>query len=180
LAAIPAPIGPGAGQPVEHLLGGGLAPESLLLGQRGERRLVGDRAPQERRYALLLDALEPRRHAGFPKIFLRQHVGGDLGPGRRHFDRFRPEHHGAVRIADLARGQAKFDALVGGLTFLRVPPLDPHCSTPLARRRELSERRHYILRGPKNPRVAGWSRHSARTPGATGAVFAAPVGWWGG
>ena len=34
IAALPPPIGPGAGEPVEHLLGGLLAHESLLFGKR--------------------------------------------------------------------------------------------------------------------------------------------------
>src|SRR5205807_2383946 len=34
-------------------------------------------------------------------------------------------------------------------------------------------RRHFSLRGPKSPRVAGWSRHSARRPVTTGAFLSA-------
>ena len=83
IAGLPAPIGPGAGEPVEHLLGGGLRAHALVLGQRAQRRLVGDRAPQERGNALLLDPLQPRGDAGFAEIFLRQHVGRDLAPGGR-------------------------------------------------------------------------------------------------
>ena len=46
VAALPAPIGPAAGQTVEHLLGGMLAAEPLGLGQGGERLGVRYRAPQ--------------------------------------------------------------------------------------------------------------------------------------
>ena len=38
VAALPAPVGPGAGQAVEHLAGVGLAAGALLLGQLGEAR----------------------------------------------------------------------------------------------------------------------------------------------
>ena len=89
IAALPAPIGPGAGEPVEHLLGGGLRAVALGLGQRLERLLVGNRAPQERRHAVLLDALQARGHAGLAEILLRQHVGGDLAPAGRHLERAR-------------------------------------------------------------------------------------------
>src|SRR5262249_3994581 len=47
-------------------------------------------------------------------------------PLRRHFHVVFTEHHRAVRVADLARGQAEFDLRVGRLTILGVAPLDPH------------------------------------------------------
>ena len=50
IAALPAPIGPGAGETIKHLFGRLFADDALLLGQRGERILVGDRTPQERGY----------------------------------------------------------------------------------------------------------------------------------
>ncbi len=46
IAALPAPIGPGAGEPVEHLFAGGLADEALGLGQLRQRGLVEHAAPQ--------------------------------------------------------------------------------------------------------------------------------------
>ena len=80
VAALPAPIGPGAGEPVEHLLAGLLADKALGLGQRAERRVIGGRTPQPRRHGFLLDLLQAGGHAGLAEIFLRQHVGGDLRP----------------------------------------------------------------------------------------------------
>ena len=104
-----------------------------LLGQLRERLFVGDRAPQPGRDGLFLDLLQARRHAGLAEILLREHVGGDLRPGRRHLDIVGVEHHRAVRIADLARGQAELDVRVGRLAFLGVAPLDPHCLAPFLR-----------------------------------------------
>jgi hypothetical protein len=47
IAALPAPIGPGARQPVEHLLGGLFADEALFLWQKNKLFFVGHRPPQE-------------------------------------------------------------------------------------------------------------------------------------
>ncbi len=126
IAALPAPIGPGAGEPVEHLLGRGLADHALALGQLGKRGFVGHRAPQPGRNGGLLEFLQPGGDAGLAEIFLRQHVGGDLRPGRRHLDRVEPEHHRAVRIADLAGGQAELDLRIRRLAVLGEAPLDSH------------------------------------------------------
>src|SRR5262249_35186269 len=71
------------------------------------------------------------------EIFLRQHVGGDLRPGGRHLDIVGMEHHRAVRVADLARGQAELDLRIRRLTLFGVAPLNSHLSAPssfLARR----------------------------------------------
>ena len=46
VAALPAPVGPGAGEAVEDLAGIGLAAGALVLGQLGQRALVGGGAPQ--------------------------------------------------------------------------------------------------------------------------------------
>ncbi|VCU08108.1 hypothetical protein RHODGE_RHODGE_01243 [Rhodoplanes serenus] len=131
IATLPAPVGPGAGEPVEHLAGRGLAAEALLLGQGGERRLVGRRAPQPGRNRLLLDLLQVRRDARLAEVLLGEHVGGDLRPRRRHLDRVGTEHHRAVRVADLAGGGAERDVRIGGLAVFGVAPLDPHLQ-PLA------------------------------------------------
>ena len=68
--------------------------------------VVGDRAPQEGGDRVLLDLLQRGRDAGLAEILLRQHVGGDLRPGFRHFDIVELEDDRAVRIPDLARGHA--------------------------------------------------------------------------
>ncbi len=46
IAALPAPIGPGAGEAIEHLLRGTLADMAFLLRDAREFRLVADGAPQ--------------------------------------------------------------------------------------------------------------------------------------
>ena len=113
VAALPAPVGPGAGQAVEHLAGVGLADVAVVLGQLGERALVGDRAPQPGRDLRLLDALQARRHAGLAEILLGEDVGGHLAPVLGDLEVLQPEDDGAVRILDLGRGAAERDLLVG-------------------------------------------------------------------
>ncbi len=125
-ASLPAPIGPGAGEPVEHLPGRNLGAETLALRQRAERGLIGDRAPQEGRNALLLDPLQARRNARFTEIFLRQHVGRNLAPGGRNLDAFERKHDRAVRIANFALGRRERDELIGRDARLGEIPLDPH------------------------------------------------------
>ena len=63
--------------------GVGLRAVALGLGQLGERRLVGDRAPQEGGDVVLLDPLQARRHAGLAEILLGEDVGRDLAELRR-------------------------------------------------------------------------------------------------
>ena len=130
IAGLPTPIGPGAGEAVEHLLGRGLGAEALCLRQSDERCLVRDRAPQERGNALLLDALRLRRNAGFAEIFLRQHVGRDLAPGGGNLDALKREHDRAVGIADLALGSREGDEVVEARARLRIVPFDLHRSSP--------------------------------------------------
>ena len=130
IAALPAPIGPGAGEPVEHLLGRGLRAIALGLGQRFQRFRIGNRPPQKRRRAVLFHPLQARRHAGLAEILLRQHVGGDLAPAGRHFEFVEREHHRTVGVADLALGRLERDRRVGRLRRLRVPPLDMHGLKP--------------------------------------------------
>jgi hypothetical protein len=112
VAALPAPIGPRAGQPVEHLAGIGLAGEAGLLGQFRERTLIGGRAPQPGRD---LGFSRRFRRAGTPalrKVLLRQDVGCDLAPVLGDREVLQAEHDRAIRILDLGRGAAERDLLV--------------------------------------------------------------------
>ena len=113
IAALPAPIGPAAGQPIEHLLGGELADVALGFGEGGERLGVGHRAPQPGRHGLFLDLLQARGDAGLAEILLRQNVGGDLRPEFRHLDVFEAEHHRAVGIADFRCRQSEINPCIG-------------------------------------------------------------------
>ncbi len=113
IAALPAPIGPAAGQAVEHLLGGEFADIALGFGQDGQRLGVRHRAPQPGRHGLFLDLLQARGDAGFAEILLGENVGGDLRPEFRHLDVFEAEHHRAVGIADLRCRQSEIYLCVG-------------------------------------------------------------------
>ena len=130
IAALPAPIGPGAGEPVEHLPRRGLGDIALGRRQRLERGLVGNGAPQERGNVVLLDALQPRGHAGFAEIFLCQHVGRDLAPAGGNLDPVSQEHHRSVGIADLALGRFKRDRRISGVRTLGVVTFDAHKFLP--------------------------------------------------
>ena len=130
-AGLPAPIGPGAGEPIEHLLRRGFRAGPLGLGQRLERLLVGDRSPQEGRDVHFLDPLQPRGHARLAEIFLREHVGGHLAPGGRNLDPVEREDDRPVGIANLAPCHGEGDPVVGRSARLGEVPLDSHRSRPL-------------------------------------------------
>src|SRR6185437_7791691 len=121
IAALPAPIGPGAGEAVEHFLGGVLAARLAAL-----RRL----APQEFRHALFGHRLQRHRHAGLAEIFLREHVAGDLAPALRNVHAGLGEHDRAVGISDLALGAAESDTFVGRLTLNRELTANAHDLIP--------------------------------------------------
>ncbi len=134
IAAFPAPISPAAREAIEHLLGGDFRTGPLVLGKLGQRRLVGDRAPEPGRNVVLLDAFQARGDAGLAEVFLGQHVGGHLAPGLGNLDVIELEDDRAVRVANLARGETESQGGVGRLPRFRIAPLDPHQSNPIARR----------------------------------------------
>src|SRR6202044_1847236 len=111
---------------VEHLPRRGLGYMALGRGQRLERGLVGNGAPQKRGNVVLLDALQQRGHAGFPEIFLCEHGGRDLAPAGGNLDLVSQEHHRSVGIADLALGRFKRDRRISGARTLGVVPFDAH------------------------------------------------------
>jgi len=172
VSSLPAPIGPGAGEAVEHLPGRGLRAHALFLGHGAHRRLVGNRAPQEGGNALLLDALRLRRNAGFTEIFLRQHVGGDLAPGGGNLDAFEREHDRAVGIADLAPGGGEGDEVVGARARLGVVPFDAHRLRPRCCGGLNSSARRLIPIPNRKARAAnGWL---GRRPPLTQVLLTAP------
>ena len=91
---------------------------ALLLGQGGERRLVGDRAPEEGRNVVLLDPLQPGRDAGLAEIFLGEDVARHLAPGGGHLDVVQLEDDRAVRVPDLALGGPEFDSPIGAFALV--------------------------------------------------------------
>ena len=100
VAALPCPVGPGAGQTVEHLTRVGLTDVALFFRQLGQCLFVCNRPPQERRYAGLFDALQARGHARLPEVFLRQNIAGHLAEILRHPDVGRREDQRPVRVSD--------------------------------------------------------------------------------
>ena len=124
--ALPAPVGPRAGKAVEHLGGGTLTHDALLLGQLGERLLVGHRAPQPRGNGLFLDALQRRRNAGLAEILLGENVGRHLAPRRGHVDVLEAKHDRTIGILDFTGGAAEVEFRVGVLTCLGIAAFNAH------------------------------------------------------
>jgi hypothetical protein len=126
VAALPAPVGPGAGQAVEHLLCGHFGRVALFLRQLGQRLGVFNRAPQPRGNRILFNLLEPRGHAGLAEIFLRQNVRRHLAPGGRNLDVLQLKDDRSVRIADLAGGLAELNPVIWPLARRGELPIYPH------------------------------------------------------
>ncbi len=112
IAAFPAPIGPGPGKTVENLPGIHLRPETFSLWQGFQPRCVGFVRPQPGRHIVFFHGAQFGRHPGFPEIFLRDDVAGNLAPvcGNRNVSKL--EHGAAVGILDLTRHRAEFDSVV--------------------------------------------------------------------
>ena len=132
VAGLPAPVGPGPGQTVEHLHGTALAGQTLGGGQLRQGRLVGHPPAQPLGHALFGHRPQPGRDTGFTEIFLRQDIHGHLRPGRRHLDALELEHDRAVRVADLARRLPKRHGRIRRIPGPRETTLDAkwHVSPP--------------------------------------------------
>src|SRR5262245_21391171 len=87
VAVLRAPVGPAAGEAVEHLARVALAAEDGGALRVAERLAVR---------ALL-------RHAGLPEVLLREDVHRDLRPRRGDVDALELEDGGPVGVADLRR-----------------------------------------------------------------------------
>ena len=130
IAALPSPIGPGPGHPVENLAGVGLAAVALILGQCRHRRGISHAPPQPRRNSVFLDRRQARRHPGFAEIFLGNDVAGDLAPFGRHLDSLGLEDDRAIGIANLAGRIPKRNRPIGILTCRGKAPRDMHSFPP--------------------------------------------------
>ena len=141
IAALPAPVGPGAGEAVEDLPGVGLAAGLRIRLGRAPGQPVGD--------ILFRDGFEIGfvRHAGLAEVFLGQDVDGDLGPVFRRLHPVVAEHDGAVRIADLARRLPEGDAVIGIPAFDRELAPDFHRHLPVRQTPESAQAPNpYMLR----------------------------------
>ncbi|MNV19016.1 hypothetical protein D3C71_1098590 [compost metagenome] len=134
--ALPAPIGPGAGQTVENLTRIGLGAETFGFRNVLQRLFIGNGAPQEGRNVVFLDLLQELRHAGLAEIFLRQNVGGNLGKLRGNVDVSQTEHDRSIRVLDFTDGLAEVDFRVRRLAGLREAAFNAHgfCPRPLGAR----------------------------------------------
>ena len=122
IATFPTPIGPSAGQTVEHLLRRRLAAHGRVIGRH--------RTPEEFWHALFLDLLGLGRDACLAEIFLGDHIRGDLAPAGGHFDVIEAKDHRPVRIADFGGCAHKVQFCVGILTGSREFSLDFHKCCP--------------------------------------------------
>ncbi len=84
--ALPAPIGPGAGQAIENLACIGLGAVALGFRNILQSLFIGHGAPEEGRNVIFLNLLQELRHAGLAEIFLRQNVGRNLAELRGNVD----------------------------------------------------------------------------------------------
>ena len=126
IAALPAPISPCPGEAIKHLRGGHFRNKTLFFRQQRQRRLIGNRTPEEGRHVVFFNALQLRWHPGFAEIFLRQNVGGNLAPHLRHINAIKAEHHRPIRITDFALGFTESNAGVRRLPRLGIKPIDFH------------------------------------------------------
>ena len=126
IATLPAPVGPGAGHPVEHLPGAGLAAVALVGRQRRQGLLVGRGAPQPFRHVTFGDLDQMARYAGATEILLGEHIGRDLRPLGRHVDVGLAEDDRAVRIADLGIDSTKRHSFEWRISCSRIPTLQAH------------------------------------------------------
>ena len=120
ISALPAPVGPGPGEPVENLLGGGFALHRRTFG--------GNRPPEELGHILFLHRARGRRHAGLAEVFLRDDVGGDLAPARGDFHVVELEDDGTVRVSDFGHRGHEIQIAVGILPGLGEFPFNLHLS----------------------------------------------------
>ena len=132
--------------PVEDLTRVDLGTGALVLGQAGERVLVGHVAPQPGGNGVLLDRLQLRRDPGLAEILLRQDVGRDLRKLGRNVDVLEPEHDRSVGIADFARGLAEFQPAIGSAFRRGEPPFNAHLSGPLGFPVLAPEKLHVVAR----------------------------------
>src|SRR6185295_37242 len=144
IAALPAPVGPRAGETMEYLLGADFAAGFLFaFGERVEAVFVGDLPPEKRGNVLFLNRFQAHRDSRAAEIFLRHHIAGDLTPAVGNFNSLLTEDHRSVGIADFAGQGMETDALVGrpAIDSEKTPdthgfPLSPKCNCPPRRQSE--------------------------------------------
>ena len=127
IATFPAPIGPGPGQTVKHLLGAAFTRYPVFFRQLCHRFFIRNMAPQKLWDTLFPDRLQASRHTGLAKILLRDDVTGNLRPACRHFHIVQTKYNCPVRIPDFRRSCGEFQLSVSVFTCLGKFPIDFHC-----------------------------------------------------
>ena len=127
IAALPAPVGPSAGEAIKDLFGRGLAAEGRAFGRNA--------APQERRDTLFLDLLHLGRDARLAEVFLGDDIARNLAPLGRDLAVVELEDDLAIGIANLRGGQAELDLAIGVVAGFREISFDFHRTLPLHDRR---------------------------------------------
>ena len=156
IASLPAPVGPGAGEPMNDLPCGGFPAEAILLCNGFERFLIGGRPLQPGRNAALLDAHENFGNPGAAQVLLCEDVRSNLAPVSGNLNLGCLENDRAIGISDLAGGTAKFDPVEGELSGFGEAPLDVHGSPRLVgpvAQRSPNPRHPTVTCGPSNPRL---------------------------
>ena len=126
IAAFPAPIGPGASQPVKDLPGVFLRAKALVFRQIVQAGLVCFMSPKPGRNVLIFDRAKGCGHACFAEVFLRQNISRNLAPVCRNCDVIKPKHNRAVGVSDFACRRAEFDSLIRRFGFVCETSLYAH------------------------------------------------------
>src|SRR5690606_16207217 len=155
IAALPAPIGPGAGETVEDLPRVALRAEAVFRAQRLKRIGVRHVPPQEFRYAFLRHGFQHRGHARLAEIFLGEHVAGDLAPLRRDLNVLQVEDDRPVGIADFARRRAEGKTFVRRLTLDCEATLDTHLAPGFSASKFISRREEGAAVFARSSRLRG-------------------------
>ena len=127
ILALPAPVAPCPGQAVEHLFGGRFADVARVFGQGRPAPSVS--ATERHRNSGTPSSATRFSRAGTPalrKVFLRDHVAGDLAPAFGHFDGLVAEHDRAIGVADFGHRGRELQRRVGVLCCRGEMPFDFH------------------------------------------------------
>ena len=126
IAALPAPIGPGACQAVENLLGGHFAGLAIFLSNISQSGIVHFGLPQPARHVVFFNLLQRLGNARAAEILLGQNVRSHLAPTGGNLDIGSAENDGTIGILDFAGDQTKFNGRIRRLASFSITALNAH------------------------------------------------------